>query len=142
MYRTEFFSEAKASGLNIKKLKNFTSRARKALNLKSSVNVILTDGRHIKKLNSRFFAKNGTTDVIAFNLGKAGSPCFEKLCEVYVCLQEARKAAAERKHGVVRELQILIIHGLLHLSGMTDETPAAKKKMLDAGDVLLGSLEK
>ena len=142
MYRTEFFSEAKAQGLDIKKLKKFTSRARKALNLKSSVNVILTDDRRIKKLNNRFFAKNGTTDVIAFNLGKVGAPCFEKLCEVYVCLQVARKAAAKRNHGVVRELQILIIHGLLHLSGMTDATPASKKKMLDAGDVLLGRLEK
>jgi len=142
MFRTEFFSEAQASGLNIKKLKNFTSRARKALNLKSSVNVILTDGRRIKKLNRRFFAKNGITDVIAFNLGQAGPPGSEKLCEVYVCLQEARKAAAERSHGVTREIEILIIHGLLHLSGMTDATPSSKKKMLSAGDVLSGRLEK
>ncbi|MCD6311422.1 MAG: rRNA maturation RNase YbeY [Elusimicrobia bacterium] len=141
MFRTEFFSEVKASGLNIKKLKNFTSCAVKALKLKSSVNIILTDAKGIKKLNRRFFSKTGLTDVIAFDLGKE-EPFTEKLCEVFVCLPAARKAALSMGHGVVKELEILIAHGLLHLSGMDDATGAAKKKMLDEGNALVEKLNK
>ncbi|MEA2082595.1 MAG: rRNA maturation RNase YbeY [Elusimicrobiota bacterium] len=138
----EFFNEVPANGLNTQKLKNFSSRAVKNLNLQTSVNIILTGVRRIRELNSRFFSKTGITDVIAFNLSAAGYPCPEKLCEVYVCLPAARKAAPRFGHSVGAELRILIAHGLLHLSGMRDDSSAAKKKMLDAGDALVAKLER
>ncbi|MBA3065695.1 rRNA maturation RNase YbeY [bacterium] len=142
MFRTEFFSEVSARGLNIKRLENFSKQAAKALALKSSVNVILTGAALITKLNRRFFLNAGLTDVIAFDLRAPQPLRQDKLCEVYVCLPAARKSALMRGHSITRELKILIVHGLLHLRGMGDATPSSKKKMLDEGDMLLKRLEK
>lgn len=142
MPRVEFFSEEPVRGLNIRKLRNFTSRAAGELSLRCPVNVVLTGSQGIKKLNRRFFSKTGVTDVMAFDLGRPPLPVGGKFCEIYVCLSEARKAALRLGHGIGKELRILIVHGLLHLSGMDDLSPSAKNKMLEAGDELVNKLER
>ena len=125
----------------MKKLQNFTSLAAKELSLRCPVNVVLTGTQGIKKLNRRFFSKNSATDVIAFDLAQPGDPPEDQICEIYVCLPEARKAALRLGHGTGKELRILIAHGLLHLAGMDDASPKAKKEMLEAGEELLGKLK-
>lgn len=141
MPRVEFFSVLPARGLDIKKLKAFTCRAAREISLQRPVTVVLTGEPGIKKLNHRFFSKNSATDVIAFDLAQPGTAPEGKICEIYVCLPEARKAALRLGHGTGKELRILIAHGLLHLSGMDDSSPSDKKKMLDAGEELVGKLK-
>ncbi|PIV18254.1 MAG: rRNA maturation RNase YbeY [Elusimicrobia bacterium CG_4_10_14_3_um_filter_49_12_50_7] len=142
MPRVEFFSEAPARGLSIIKLKDFAARALKELGFKRPVNIVLTGSEGIKRLNRRFFSKKSMTDVIVFDLGGRGCARGEEFCEIYICLDAARKASSDLGHSTGQELRILIAHGLLHLTGMDDSSPEGKKKMLEAGDALVSKLSR
>jgi probable rRNA maturation factor len=63
------------------------------------------------------------TDVIAFEMKEQGV-----LGDIVVSIDTARRQAKEQGHSVLTELQILSIHGLLHLLGYRDK----KKKDKDA----------
>jgi probable rRNA maturation factor len=44
--------------------------------------------------------------------------------EVVLCVDEAARQAAEQGHTVAEELLLYAVHGLLHLCGYDDRTPA------------------
>lgn len=72
------------------------------------------------QLNSTYRGKNRPTDVLSFT-----SPeIFQKqghLGELVICLPVLKRQARELKHKPELELQILLVHGLLHLLGMDHE---------------------
>ncbi|MBI5744578.1 MAG: rRNA maturation RNase YbeY [Elusimicrobia bacterium] len=93
-----------------------------------AVNLILTDGPGIKKLNKRFLAKDRLTDVIAFNLPAPHFPG-APWGEIYVCVPVAARQARNMGHSLLTELLVLTAHGALHLAGMDDATPALRRRM-------------
>ncbi|MDH4211415.1 MAG: rRNA maturation RNAse YbeY [candidate division WOR-3 bacterium] len=65
-----------------------------------AVNIIIADGRYLRRLNEIFLNRKRTTNVISFNLGEVS--------EIYLCDKMARDSY---------ELNYYIVHGLLHLLG-------------------------
>lgn len=65
-------------------------------------------------LNRRYLAREGVTDVIAFQLGDADGPL---LGDVYVCEDVARRSAEEYGLPLDQELLRLVVHGVLHVLG-------------------------
>lgn len=66
------------------------------------------------ELNREYLGREGTTDVIAFDLGEGE----RVLGDVYVAPEMARRAADEgRAEDARRELVRLAIHGALHVAG-------------------------
>lgn len=51
------------------------------------------------------------------------------LGSIAVCKYKARKQAAEYGHGIERELNYLVLHGLLHLLGYDHQTDSDKAAM-------------
>lgn len=92
------------------------------------VNLVVTGGPGIKKLNKAFLGKDRLTDVIAFNLPEAPVPG-ATWGEIYVCLPVAARQAKVMGHSLLTELLVLAVHGALHLSGMDDATPALRREM-------------
>lgn len=92
------------------------------------VNLVLTGGPGIKRLNRRFLGKDRLTDVIAFN---APPPHFPGAPwgEIYVCVPVAKRQARNMGHSVLTELLVLAAHGALHLAGWDDATPALRARM-------------
>ena len=95
-----------------------------------SASFIFTGDEGIKNLNRRFLKRRGLTDVIAFNCPSLpGISKAEELGDVYICLPQARRQAAEMGHSLITELLILAVHGTLHLTGMDDSDKDLRREM-------------
>jgi len=105
-------------------LTRFLARARAAVGLPGSVSVLLTSDTEIQRLNRTFRRKNKPTDVLSFPASPVpGLPAAHQHAgDLAVSLDTAARQAAEHGHPLPAELRILILHGLLHLSGLDHET--------------------
>jgi probable rRNA maturation factor len=68
-------------------------------------------------LNRTFLGHDYATDVLSFPYGLSGL----NLGELIVSLERAEAQAAEFGHTRMDEIRILMLHGLLHLTGMDHE---------------------
>ncbi len=84
--------------------------------------LILVDDETSKTLNRKFRGKNSRTDVLSF---ASEMPGF--LGDIYIDISVARQQKQERT--LKNEVQILFLHGLLHLLGYKHNSNAQKKNM-------------
>ncbi|MCC7153780.1 MAG: rRNA maturation RNase YbeY [Bryobacterales bacterium] len=77
---------------------------------------LLTSDAHLRRLNRQFRGKDVSTDVLSFPLS-GGS-----LGDVAVSIQTAARQAAEFGHDLETEIEILMLHGVLHLLGHDHES--------------------
>ena len=86
------------------------------------VNVVIVNNRYIHTLNRRFRKLDRPTDVLSFNLPAGPGPAAagpRVLGEVYVSRDQARLQAREYGVSYASELRRLVLHGLLHVMGLT-----------------------
>jgi probable rRNA maturation factor len=115
--------QKKVAGLNEATLGRFVLRARKAVGLGVSVNVLITSSTAMRVLNRQFRGKNKATDVLSFPAGKpAGRKERRKLAgDIAISADIARENSARLGHSVAQEIKILTLHGILHLAGFDHE---------------------
>ena len=104
------------------------------------VSLLLVDESTIAGLNAKHLGHDGPTDVLAFPIDEPGEsppagPAI--LGDVVLCPTVARRQAAERGTPVHAELQLLTVHGLLHLLGMDHAEPEEEREMFALTDRLL-----
>ena len=109
---------------------------------------LVTTDRELQRLNWEFRGKDKTTDVLSFpeanapfgrgsvsGVRKGQSPLPDgrgsvsgsrRLGDIAVSVGRARAQAREFGHSVEREIQILMLHGVLHLMGMDHESDRGK----------------
>ena len=92
--------------------------ARFALEKFPLVEVAVVSDAVIARVHRQFMNVPGATDVITFDHG-----------EIVVSADTAVRCAAEHGHGVIEELALYIIHGLLHLNGHDDIAPRDRSRM-------------
>ena len=107
-------------GLSQSGLARFMRAAQAAVGLCGEVEVLLADDRVLRRLNRAWRGKNKATDVLSF-------PAPEEMAAVCagdlaVSLETAQRQAMEQGHSLRDEVRVLLLHGLLHLSGMDHET--------------------
>jgi probable rRNA maturation factor len=78
-----------------------------------AITCLITNDQELRDLNRKFRRKDYATDVLSFT----GEPN-----EIAISLDRAAAQAAEHGHSIEDELRILILHAMLHLSGMDHET--------------------
>ena len=101
-------------------LTSFLNRARLAVGLTGQVEVLLADDTTLRRLNKSFRGKNKSTDVLSF-------PTPDEIADTHagdlaISLETAARQAATYGHTLRDEVRILLLHGLLHLSGLDHET--------------------
>jgi probable rRNA maturation factor len=100
-------------GMSQRALTEFVTQACRAAGLKGSATVMVTNSREMRSLNSQFRGKKRATDVLSFpsalDNGVAG--------DIAVSLDIAARNAQFLGHSVGQEVQILVLHGILHLAG-------------------------
>ncbi|MBT4210217.1 MAG: rRNA maturation RNase YbeY [Candidatus Komeilibacteria bacterium] len=84
--------------------------------LKKQISIALVDAKEITNLNQVYRQKNKVTDVLSFVLDDDYI-----LGEVLICLSQARRQAKEKNNTYKAELQLLTVHGILHLLGYDHE---------------------
>lgn len=86
----------------------------------TTVNVVFVTDRRIHELNRRFLKRDRPTNVISFNCNEPQLPGEPRLLgEVYISRDRARAQAREYGVSYASELRRLVLHGLLHLLGLT-----------------------
>lgn len=106
------------------------NKARAAVGLAGSVDVLLTSDAVLKRLNQTFRGKNKATDVLSFPAAEEAEGLAGDLA---VSLDRAAVQAAEHGHSLRDEVRILLLHGLLHLAGEDHETDDGQMAAREAG---------
>ncbi len=91
------------------------------------ISLAFVDNPTIHRLNKQYLDHDEPTDVLSFPYSGENAKKLEG--ELIVGAQVASEQAAERGHDVQAELALYVIHGLLHLCGYDDKSPAAEKEM-------------
>jgi len=112
-------SSLSISALSKSGLTRFLNRARAAVGLEGDVDVLLADDATLRRLNKTFRGKNKATDVLSF-------PAPDEIAndhagDLAISLETANRQAATYGHSLRDEVRILLLHGLLHLSGLDHE---------------------
>jgi probable rRNA maturation factor len=116
----------------------------------AEVQVLFVGDEAMRAVNKRFRGVDKTTDVLSF--GEAipskdrGTPALAyiearrafnggrfDLGEILISTEQASRQARRRRRPVMEEVAFLATHGVLHLLGYEDETPAGYREMLRLG---------
>lgn len=81
---------------------------------------LVGDGR-MRRLNRLYRGKDRTTDVLAFAMREAWSPCRRLLGDVVISVPTAMRQAKEAGRSLNEEIAALLVHGVLHLCGYDHE---------------------
>lgn len=105
------------------------------------VSVVLGDDAHLRELNSRYLGVDAPTDVLSFSSGEVDPDSGATyLGDVILSVPTAERQAAEAGHTLEAEVQLLVIHGVLHLLGHDHAQAEAKTRMWAAQADVLTSL--
>lgn len=86
---------------------------------------LITGDAELRRLNLKFRAQNQTTDVLSFPGGTGLLAC-PSLGSLAMSIQRARTQARVFGHSTEDEIRILMLHGVLHLTGLDHETDAGR----------------
>ncbi len=96
----------------------------------AAVNLLLVDDRRIADLNSAYLDHEGPTDVLSFPDGETDLESGQLLLgDIAVSVDTARRESESRGVSARDELALYALHGLLHLLGGRDDTPAGREAM-------------
>lgn len=106
----------------------------------SEVSISFVTDEHIAEMNDRFRGKTGPTDVLSFECDNLddGFPMDGDMYEagdIIIAPAVAMKQAQELGHSFEEEVDLLIVHGLLHLQGYdhVDDDDAALMQQVQDG---------
>jgi probable rRNA maturation factor len=106
------------AGLSASTLERFLSRARRAVRLRGTVNVLVTTSHELRSLNLRFRGKDKPTDVLSFPAPPPAHSQAKKVAgDLAISAEIARENARQLGHSAAAEIKILALHGILHLAG-------------------------
>ena len=89
------------------------------------LSVAVVGDEEMQALNKRHLQHDYPTDVLSFLMAK--DPRLEG--ELLLSSDTARREAAARGHPAYHELVLYAVHGVLHLLGFDDHTPADRRRM-------------
>ena len=104
--------------------------------------IMLADDDVLQRLNRDFLGHDRPTDVLSFPAGEAGPagvPGY--LGDIAISLPRAAAQAAAAGHPREAELQLLTVHGVLHLLGHDHAAPDEKAAMWAAQAAILTALD-
>src|SRR5208283_1370726 len=125
-------------------IKNAAKRTLNALGYtESELSVLIVDDREMARLNQQYRQIAHTTDVLSFPMleGQFGGIAPEMLGDVVISAQTAKAMSEETGSTFESVLDLLLIHGILHLLGLDHEAgPVEAQKMKLRTEELLSML--
>lgn len=104
--------------------------AEEGVDRRAELSVLLVDRTSMASLNEKWLGEVGPTDVLAFPMDEG--PVDEEpylLGDIVICPEVALESAERSGGTVVEEVELLLVHGLLHLLGYDHVRPADAKVM-------------
>lgn len=112
------------------------NRLRKILSLAglrdAEVSVLILGDRAMRTLNRRYRHKDRTTDVLSFPFREGPYPGIsgQALGDIVISYPTAERQARQAGDPLLKELDRLLVHGLLHLLGYDHEQGEAKARRM------------
>ncbi len=106
----------------------------------AALTVLLTDDAYLQELNRHYRDEDQATDVLSFPAGEpmpGSEGLLEYLGDIAISVSTAEKQAATKGHAAEAELQLLAVHGVLHLLGYDHLEPDEKTSMWEAQAAVL-----
>ena len=127
-------NETRRSGLDTKALEPIIRNLLGAVGeAEASLSVSFVRDPKIRELNREFRGKDKPTDVLSFPLyepGEVADAETERLLgDIVISVDTALRQAADYDATLDREVQRLLIHGILHLLGHDHEEPVERAAM-------------
>ncbi|MFO7681564.1 MAG: rRNA maturation RNase YbeY [Chloroflexota bacterium] len=108
----------------------------------ASLSVLLTDDAEIQAMNRDYRGEDRPTDVLSFPAGDEMTPpeLAGYLGDIAISVETAVEQAEKSGHDMLDELQLLAVHGTLHLLGYDHLEPEEKEEMWAAQTAVLAQL--
>jgi len=100
------------------RLRRVLRGAARALRVSGEIALVLSGDRAVRTLNARFRGKDESTDVLSFP-GLGGD---EGLGDIVISVETAERNARGLGRSLPQELDVLALHGFLHVLGYDHET--------------------
>jgi probable rRNA maturation factor len=112
------FNRQRRRRVRPRRLREVLRGAARALGISGEVALVLTGDRPLRALNARYRGQDRPTDVLSFPGpgGEAG------LGDIVISLDTAARNARALGRSLDRELDVLALHGFLHVLGYDHET--------------------
>jgi len=116
------------------RVRRLLSRAARAARTEgSAVSVLFCADARMRSLNRRWRGKDKSTDVLAFPTNGAGAAAGRGfLGDIVISVPYAAREARRRREPAAREVDRLLVHGLLHLMGYDHETDDGEMDAIEA----------
>ena len=130
----EIINRQRRHKVQAKRWREFATGAAKAIGAGNrDAAIVFVSDAAIRKLNRQFRGKDSTTDVLSF---QSQPESFEtgdqtNFGEIVISLDRAQAQAKENGLTLVNEVEQLILHGLLHLSGHDHEADDGEMNRLE-----------
>ena len=109
--------------------------------LEVDISVVLTNSRRLQKLNRDYLGIDAPTDVLSFPASESDPETGGRyLGDILISVPYARSSARKAGHSPEAELQLLVVHGVLHLLGHDHAKPREKARMWKAQREILTQL--
>jgi probable rRNA maturation factor len=102
-----------------------------------ALTIVITGNAQLRSLNRAFRNVDAPTDVLSFATDEQPRPDTIYLGDVIISYPMAREQAKNGGHPVEAELQLLVVHGVLHLLGHDHDTEAEQNVMWQAQAAVL-----
>jgi probable rRNA maturation factor len=121
-----FLIKKAPAGLDRKRLRAFQKTLIAEVAQGRPFTCLLTGDAELQRLNARFLALDYPTDVLSFPAADG-----ESLGDVAISTQRAQEQAQQFGHSTEEEIQILMLHGLLHLLGHDHEQDRGRMRRVE-----------
>ena len=125
---TSLLFQVPTPGIARRELRAFARKLASDVGQGRSFCCLITNDDELHRLNREFRKKDCATDVLSFPSGDGNG----FLGEIAISFARAREQAREYNLPVSEELQILMLHGILHLLGMDHETDRGQMARAEA----------
>lgn len=127
--------------------KNLLERAARAVleqeseSQESALSIVLTDDARLQELNREYLGIDAPTDVLSFPASETDPQTGTRyIGDILISAPRARSQAQAAGHPLESEIQLLVVHGVLHLLGYDHAGPEEKARMWKVQAKILESL--
>lgn len=126
---------------------NLVKRAAKAalnhasVSEETDLSVILTNDTRLHELNLNYLGVDAPTDVLSFPATETDPDTGARyLGDILISVPRAQAQAESARHPLESEVQLLVVHGVLHLLGHDHAEPEQKARMWKVQAEILDNL--
>ncbi|MHC1784796.1 MAG: rRNA maturation RNase YbeY [Anaerolineaceae bacterium] len=94
------------------------------------LSIVIENDESVRELNEQYRGINAPTDVLSFEANQIDPETGIKyLGDIIISLDQAKRQAKKSNHPLIAELQLLAVHGTLHLLGYDHADEEEKRVM-------------